>query len=123
MNCNINSLYHIVPNGIGWVSIGSLDGFLYSLSPTGDLKKFSRNNAENSVVQAGPFLDCSGYAVYFSQTEMEGKITHAIGEYTQVSAIRPNGTSFTMLVPATGSIYWSESYPGLSSCLSLSFFS
>ncbi|MED6193897.1 hypothetical protein PIB30_023418 [Stylosanthes scabra] len=44
----------------GWVSIGSLDGFLYSFSSTGDLKKFSRRNAENYVVQVGSFLDCSG---------------------------------------------------------------
>ncbi|XP_061359755.1 protein GAMETE EXPRESSED 3 [Gastrolobium bilobum] len=105
----------------GWVSIGSLDGFLYSFSPTGVLKKFSRKNTENSLVQVGPFLDCSGFAVYSSQTEMEGKVSHTIGEYTVVSAIRPKAALFTMLVPATGSIYWSEGYPGqLSTLLSKS---
>ena len=69
-------------------------------------------NAENSMIQVGPFLDCSGFAIYSSQIEMEGKISHTIGEYTVVSAIQPKAALFTMLVPATGSIYWSESYPG-----------
>ncbi|KAI4346806.1 hypothetical protein L6164_007673 [Bauhinia variegata] len=96
----------------GWISIGSLDGFLYSFSPNGDLKKFSRSNPENAVIQVGPFLDCSGYGVYISQIEMEGKASHTIGEYTYVSAIKPKSAFFTMLVPATGSFYWSESYPG-----------
>ncbi|MED6208589.1 hypothetical protein PIB30_046713 [Stylosanthes scabra] len=105
----------------GWVSIGSLDGFLYSFSPTGDLKKFSRRNAENYVVQVGSFLDCSGFAVYTSQVEMEGKVSHTAGEYTTVSAIRPKVALLTMLVPATGSIYWSENNPGqLTSSLSKS---
>ncbi|KAF7822351.1 protein GAMETE EXPRESSED 3 [Senna tora] len=108
----------VVVDSNGWVSIGSLDGFLYSFSPTGSLKKFSRRNVENFVIQVGPLLDCSGYAVYVSQTEMEGKISHTIDddvddvEYTYVSAIRPKSTLFTTLVPATGSIYWSETYPG-----------
>ncbi|XP_027357154.1 protein GAMETE EXPRESSED 3 [Abrus precatorius] len=101
----------------GWISIGSLDGFLYSFSPTGVLKKFSRMNAEKYMVQVGPFLDCSGFAVYSSQIEMEGKVSHTIGEYTVVSAIRPKAALFTMLVPATGSIYWSEGYPGQFSAL------
>ncbi len=99
----------------GWISVGSLDGFLYSFSPTGMLKKFSKADALNSVVQVAPLLDCSGYAVYFSQTEMEGKISHTVGDYTYVSAMRPKTVIFALLVPATGSIYWSESYPGNSS--------
>ncbi|XP_057737746.1 protein GAMETE EXPRESSED 3 isoform X1 [Arachis stenosperma] len=96
----------------GWVSIGSLDGFLYSFSPTGDLKKFSRRNTDNYVIQVGSFLDCSGFAVYTSQIEMEGKVSHTAGEFTTVSAIRPKVALLTMLVPATGSIYWSENNPG-----------
>ncbi|XP_059452611.1 protein GAMETE EXPRESSED 3-like [Corylus avellana] len=96
----------------GWISIGSLDGFLYSFSPTGMLKKFSKADTQDSVVQVGPVLDCSGYAVYLSQTEMEGKISRTIGEYTYVSAMRPKNVIFTLLVPATGSIYWSESCTG-----------
>ncbi|XP_028792463.1 protein GAMETE EXPRESSED 3-like [Neltuma alba] len=95
----------------GWVSIGSLDGFLYSFSPTGSLQKFSRINAENVVIQVGPMLDCSGYAVYVSQTQMEGKISYGIDESTHVSAGQPKAALFTLLVPATGSIYWSESSP------------
>ncbi|KAK2998613.1 hypothetical protein RJ639_024614, partial [Escallonia herrerae] len=105
----------------GWVSIGSLDGFIYSFSPIGDLKKFPKAATVESVIQVSPLLDCSGYAVYISQTEMEGKISRTIGEYTYVSAMKPKNIVFTMLVPATGSIYWSESYPGpLSSLLSKS---
>ncbi|KAK4602226.1 hypothetical protein RGQ29_011322 [Quercus rubra] len=95
----------------GWVSFGSLDGFLYSLSPTGILKKFSKADTLNSVIQIAPLLDCSGYAVYFSQTEMEGKISQTIDEYTYVSAMRPKTVIFTLLVPATGFTYWSERYP------------
>ncbi|KAK4606221.1 hypothetical protein RGQ29_000474 [Quercus rubra] len=95
----------------GWVSVGSLDGFLYSFSPTGILKKFSKADTLNCVIQVAPLLDCSGYAVYFSQTEMEGKISQTIDEYTYVSAMRPKTVIFTLLVPATGFTYWSERYP------------
>ncbi|XP_030925124.1 protein GAMETE EXPRESSED 3 [Quercus lobata] len=95
----------------GWLSVGSLDGFLYSFSPTGILKKFSKADTLNCVIQVAPLLDCSGYAVYFSQTEMEGKISQTIDEYTYVSAMRPKTVIFTLLVPATGFTYWSERYP------------
>ncbi|KAJ6766430.1 PROTEIN GAMETE EXPRESSED 3 [Salix purpurea] len=105
----------------GWVSIGSLDGFLYSISPTGALKKYSKASELDYVIQVRPHLDCSGYAVYMSQTEMEGKVIHTVGESTCVSATKPKGVLFTMLVPATGVIHWSESYPGkVSSLLSQS---
>uniref|UniRef100_A0A2C9W7S6 BCAS3 WD40 domain-containing protein n=1 Tax=Manihot esculenta TaxID=3983 RepID=A0A2C9W7S6_MANES len=85
----------------GWVSIGSLDGFLYSISPTGDVKKFAKASVLNHVIQVSPLLDCSGYAVYISQAEMEGKFSRVIGEYNYVSALRPKGAVFTLLVPAT----------------------
>ncbi|GAV71035.1 LOW QUALITY PROTEIN: hypothetical protein CFOL_v3_14529, partial [Cephalotus follicularis] len=101
----------------GWISIGSLDGLLYSFSPTGILKKFPKAFHLDSVIQVSPLLDCSGYGVYISQTKMEGKISHTIGEYTYVSAMKPISVAFTLLVPATGSIYWSESYPGKFSLL------
>lgn len=101
----------------GWLSIGSLDGYLYSVSPTGLVKDFSKIAARNFVIQVSPLLDCSGYAVYLSQTEMEGKITRTIGEYTHVSGVKPTNAIFTVLVPATGSIYWSESYNGQFSTL------
>ncbi|XP_011046786.1 PREDICTED: protein GAMETE EXPRESSED 3 [Populus euphratica] len=105
----------------GWVSIGSLDGFLYSISPTGALKKYSKASEQDYVIQVSPHLDCSGNAVYMSQTEMEEKVVHTVGESTCVSAMKPKGVLFTMLVPATGVIHWSESYPGkVSSLLSQS---
>ncbi|CAN1788489.1 Protein GAMETE EXPRESSED 3 [Linum perenne] len=34
------------------------------------------------------------------------------GPYNYVSAMRTTGVTFTLLVPATGTVYWSESYPG-----------
>ncbi|KAF2313748.1 hypothetical protein GH714_013135 [Hevea brasiliensis] len=101
----------------GWISIGSLDGFLYSISPTGEVKKFAKASVLNHVIQVSPFLDCSGYAVYISQAEMEGKVSQVIGEYNYVSALRPKGVVFTLLVPATGAVYWSEIYPGQFSSL------
>ncbi|XP_058187879.1 protein GAMETE EXPRESSED 3 isoform X1 [Rhododendron vialii] len=95
----------------GWLSIGSLNGFLYSFSPTGILKKFPKADAEDSVLQFSPLLDCSGYAIYISQTVMDGKISRTIGDYSYISALKPVKVVFTLLVPATGSVYWSESYP------------
>ncbi|XP_048328207.2 protein GAMETE EXPRESSED 3 [Ziziphus jujuba] len=96
----------------GWISIGSLDGFIYSFSPNGVLKKFSKTVAVDFAVQVNPLLDCSGFAVYISQTEMDNKISRTISEYTYVSAMKPKSVVFTLFVPATGSIYWSERYPG-----------
>ncbi|KAL8247048.1 hypothetical protein R6Q59_008264 [Mikania micrantha] len=96
----------------GWISIGSLDGFLYSISPSGFVKIFPPRNNLNTVIQVKPVLDCSGYAIYISRTKMEGKISRANDENTFVSAMKPLKTIFTLLVPATGAVLWSESYPG-----------
>ncbi|KAJ8530891.1 hypothetical protein K7X08_023772 [Anisodus acutangulus] len=72
----------------GWISIGSLDGYLYSFSPKGVLKKLPK------------------------VTEIEGKITRIIGDYTYISAMKPKGVIFTLINPATGTTFWSEKYPG-----------
>ncbi|MCL7023803.1 hypothetical protein MKW94_004761 [Papaver nudicaule] len=96
----------------GWISIGSLDGFLYSFSPSGVLRKFPKANVLDSVVLVSPLLDCSGYAIYFSQTVMEGKISRTIGDFTYISAMKPKNVVFTVLVPDTGSVYWSGTYTG-----------
>ncbi|KAI3916696.1 hypothetical protein MKW92_006884 [Papaver armeniacum] len=96
----------------GWISIGSLDGFLYSFSPSGDLRKFPKANVLDSVALVSPLLHCSGYAIYFSQTVMEGKISRTIGDFTYISAMKPKNVVFTMLVPATGYVYWSGTYTG-----------
>ncbi|XP_044467760.1 protein GAMETE EXPRESSED 3-like [Mangifera indica] len=105
----------------GWISVGSLDGFLYSFSPTGSLHKFSKSDTMDSVIQVSPLLDCSGYAVYISQTKMSGKFIHTNGEYTYVSTMKPESVVFSLMAPATGSVYWSEIYPGeFSSLLSKS---
>ncbi|KAL4273487.1 hypothetical protein GQ457_13G028160 [Hibiscus cannabinus] len=101
-----------VVDSYGWVTIGSLDGFLYSFSPTGTLNKFSKADALDSVIQFSISLDCSGYAVYFCQTEMEKKVVHTNDQFTQVSALKPKRSVFTLMVPSTGKIYWSESNHG-----------
>ncbi|KAM6582517.1 hypothetical protein CsatB_009519 [Cannabis sativa] len=47
---------------------------------------------------------------------MEGKTSRTIGDYTYVSAMKPRSVVFTLYVPETGSIYWSERYPGNVGC-------
>ncbi|KAH6791290.1 hypothetical protein C2S51_006296 [Perilla frutescens var. frutescens] len=103
--------YEPVVDANGWISYSSLDGFLYSFSPTGDLNKFPRSPSLSSVIQVDPVLDCSGYAVYISQTEMEGKTSHMIADYTHVSALKPKTVIFASLVPASGSVLWLETDP------------
>ncbi|KAJ0098770.1 hypothetical protein Patl1_21516 [Pistacia atlantica] len=113
--------YAPVVDSNGWISVGSLDGFLYSFSPTGSLQKFSKSDTMDSVIQVSPLLDCSGYAVYISQTKISGKFIHTNDEYTYVSAMKPESVVFSLVAPATGSIHWSETYPGeFSSLLSKS---
>ncbi|XP_024037414.1 protein GAMETE EXPRESSED 3 [Citrus clementina] len=109
--------YAPVVDSNGWISVGSLDGLLYSFSPSGVLNKFSKSDTSDSVIQVSPLLDCSAYAVYISQTEMNQKITRTSGEYTFVSTMNPKSAVFSLLVPSTGAIYWSESYPGQFSSL------
>uniref|UniRef100_A0ACD5W1F0 Uncharacterized protein n=1 Tax=Avena sativa TaxID=4498 RepID=A0ACD5W1F0_AVESA len=105
----------------GWISMGSLDGFLYSVSPDGDLRKLLQRTAPNSVIHSNPVLDCSGFSVYISQTIMEAKSSQTAGDHTYVSAMEPSSILFTLLAPATGTIYWTEEYPGqLSSMMSSS---
>lgn len=85
---------------------------MYSLSPSGVLKKHLTETASYSVFQVGPVLDFSGYAVYIAQTRMEAKTIHTIGEYTSISAMKPREIIFTMLTPAAGTVYWTAKYPG-----------
>ncbi|WCJ25394.1 gamete-expressed 3 [Euphorbia peplus] len=96
----------------GWVSIGSLDGFVYSISRTGEVKKFAKASEQNHVIQVSPHVDCSGYAIYISQAELEGKMSLKIGDYDYVTAMKPKAAVFTLFVPETGAIYWSEKSPG-----------
>ncbi|KAK4802027.1 hypothetical protein SAY86_000230 [Trapa natans] len=104
------SEYAPVVDSNGFISIGSLDGCLYTISPTGLVKKFPESPPPKSVIQVSPILDCSGYAVYISQTQMEMKTSRTIREYTYISALSPKGAVFMLLVPATGTIYWSDIY-------------
>ncbi|GFQ04622.1 protein gamete expressed 3 [Phtheirospermum japonicum] len=93
--------------------IGPLSSADYEpvVDANGDLIKFPELESLNSVVQVNPVLDCSGYAVYISQTEMEGKMSHAMAEFNHVSALKPKKVVFALLVPASGSIYASENDP------------
>ncbi|PIN26355.1 hypothetical protein CDL12_00894 [Handroanthus impetiginosus] len=103
--------YEPVVDANGWITFGSLDGYLYSFSPRGALRKFPKSASLNSVIQVNPVLDCSGYAVYISQTEMEAKTSQTTAEYMHVSALKPKNVAFTVLVPSSGSIVLSESDP------------
>lgn len=94
----------------GFLSIGSLDGCLYSISPSGVVKKFAPKGKQESVIQVSPTLDCSGYGIYMSRTVMESDIDE---ETTSVSASIPTSAALTLLVPETGSIYWSQTYSGI----------
>ncbi|CAI9109987.1 OLC1v1009937C1 [Oldenlandia corymbosa var. corymbosa] len=103
--------YAPIVDSNGWISLGSLDGFLYSFSPTGFCKKFPESVSPDFVIQVSPLIDCSGYGVYVSQTEMDGKVGHTLGNHTYMSALKPKRVLFVMIIPATGAVYWSESYP------------
>ncbi|XP_020267785.1 protein GAMETE EXPRESSED 3 [Asparagus officinalis] len=96
----------------GWISIGSLDGFLYSFSPTGDMKKLLESSAYDSAIQVSPVLDCSGFGVYVSQTLMDSKTSQTIDNYTYISAMKPIDIVFTLLAPATGTVYWTGKFSG-----------
>lgn len=98
----------------GWMSIGSLDGALYSISPEGEMRKFLGETANGSVIHVGPVLDCSGLSMYVAKTIAEGKSIQTTGDYTYVSVKKPSFILFTLLAPATGTIYWTGEYPGLS---------
>ncbi|WZZ22283.1 protein GAMETE EXPRESSED 3 [Brassica rapa] len=102
-----------------WVSIGSLDGTLYSFSRTGELHKTPENVETDSMIQVEPLLDCSGNAVYVSQTKLEGKTDQVIGDSTFVSAKKPETAVFSLVVPETRSIHWSHSYSDQSPSLLL----
>ncbi|PKU77714.1 Protein GAMETE EXPRESSED 3 [Dendrobium catenatum] len=101
----------------GWLSIGSLDGYLYSVSPTGEVKKLLKSTAIDSVIQTSPVLDCSGFAIYVLQTRVIAKSIRDIGNYTYISAMKPASLVLTMLTPATGTVYWTGNYPGTGSAL------
>ncbi|XP_020700985.1 protein GAMETE EXPRESSED 3 isoform X1 [Dendrobium catenatum] len=96
----------------GWLSIGSLDGYLYSFSPTGEVKQLLKSTAIDSIIQTSPVLDCSGFAIYVLQTRVIAKSIRDIGNCTYISAMKPASLVLTMLTPATGTVYWTGNYPG-----------
>ncbi|PVH38408.1 hypothetical protein PAHAL_5G252300 [Panicum hallii] len=104
----------------GWMSIGSLDGILYSISPDGDLRKLFEETALDSAIPVDPVLDCSGFSMYVAKTVVEGKSIWTTGEYTSVSVMKPSRSLVTLLDPANGTIYWTGEYPGnLSNLMSI----
>ncbi|KAK8453073.1 hypothetical protein SEVIR_5G225000v4 [Setaria viridis] len=103
----------------GWMSIGSLDGILYSISPDGDMRKFLEKTANDSAIHVDPVLDCSGFSMYVAKTIVEGKLIQTTGGYTSVSMMKPSRILVNLLAPAIGTIYWTGEYPGeLSNLLS-----
>ncbi|KAK8453070.1 hypothetical protein SEVIR_5G225000v4 [Setaria viridis] len=108
-----------VAPGNGWMSIGSLDGILYSISPDGDMRKFLEKTANDSAIHVDPVLDCSGFSMYVAKTIVEGKLIQTTGGYTSVSMMKPSRILVNLLAPAIGTIYWTGEYPGeLSNLLS-----
>ncbi|XP_031483718.1 protein GAMETE EXPRESSED 3 [Nymphaea colorata] len=106
----------------GWVSIGSLDGFVYSFSPTGIVHKNLEATAVDSVIQVDPALDCAGRLVYAAQLKVASKSSHLYGDYSTISVRGPLNLIFTLFVPATGAVHWTGEYPGqLSSTWSSSY--
>ena len=45
----------------GWVSVGLMDRYMYSVSPDGDLRKFRKSSAIDSAIQVDLFLDWAFY--------------------------------------------------------------
>ncbi|CAN6461891.1 unnamed protein product [Victoria cruziana] len=112
----------LVIDSMGWVSIGSLDGFVYSFSPTGIVQKNLEATAVDSVIQVDPSLDCAGRLVYTAQLKVASKSSHLYGDYSSISVRGPLTLIFTMFVPATGTVHWTGEYPGqLSSTWSSSY--
>ena len=97
----------------GWMSIGSLDGILYSISPDGDMRKLFEETALDSAIPVDPVLDCSGFSMYVAKTVVERKLIWTTGEHTSVSVMKPSHILVTLLDPANGTIYWTGEYPGL----------
>lgn len=85
---------------------------MYSFSRKGELHKIPENVEADLMIQVEPLLDCSGNAVYVSQTKLEGKTDLVIGDSTYVSAKKPETAVFSLVVPETRSIHWSHSYSG-----------
>ncbi|CAN8255184.1 unnamed protein product [Cochlearia groenlandica] len=104
----------------GWISIGSLDGSLYSFSRTGELRKTPEYPEPDSPISVAPLLDCSGNAVYFAKTLLQVETNKFLGDKrTNVYAKKPETAVLSLVVPKTRSIYWSHSYSDQISSLSL----
>ncbi|XP_040379092.1 protein GAMETE EXPRESSED 3-like [Oryza brachyantha] len=97
-------------NGNG-ISIGSLDGTLYSISRNGGIRRFLETTAR-SLIHANPVLDCSGFSVYISQIIMEAKLSRTLGDYTYVSVMKSSSVLFSLLTLANGRIHWIGNYSG-----------
>ncbi|KAF3796169.1 GAMETE EXPRESSED 3 protein [Nymphaea thermarum] len=108
-------------DSMGWVSIGSLDGFVYSFSPTGIVHKNLEATAVDSVIQVDPALDCAGRLVYAAQLKVTSKSSHLYGDYSTISVRGPLNLIFTLFVPATGAVHWTGEYPGITYWVSIAF--
>ncbi|XP_041025174.1 protein GAMETE EXPRESSED 3 isoform X2 [Juglans microcarpa x Juglans regia] len=112
---SLDKSFTITPgnNGRLYVTVPA-KALLLALDASSGTVLWQRSIGPLSTAECTPVVDSN---VYLSQTEMEGKISRTIDEYTYVSAMRPKTVIFTLLVPAIGTIYWSESSPGQFSSL------
>ncbi|KAF5475459.1 hypothetical protein F2P56_007262 [Juglans regia] len=112
---SLDKIFTITPgnNGRLYVTVPA-KALLLALDASSGTVLWQRSIGPLSTAECTPVVDSH---VYLSQTEMEGKIGRTIDEYTYFSAMRPKTVIFTLLVPAIGTIYWSESSPGQFSSL------
>lgn len=102
----------------GFVSIGSLDGFLYVISPDGAFinKYLADDNSARVSIQVSPVLDCSKEALFVAQTKVQAKTILEKTDGTKaLSFTQYLGMNLYMIVPSSGQILWNTEYPGMHS--------
>ncbi|KAI5063968.1 hypothetical protein GOP47_0020638 [Adiantum capillus-veneris] len=101
---------------LGFVSVGSLDGFLYVISPDGAFvrKYLAANNLSLVSILVAPVLDCSRKALFVAQTRVLSKtIMQKVDGTKGLGITQYLGINLYMLAPSSGQVLWSTLYPGL----------
>ncbi|EFJ13712.1 hypothetical protein SELMODRAFT_424391 [Selaginella moellendorffii] len=99
----------------GWVFIGSVDGCLYAISPNGqEVKKYLELESKSSIIQAPPYLECNGGALYVAQVQVTSKYI-SYGARTLVSYTDALSVFVSQIDPFTGTLYRRQNFlPDLS---------
>ncbi|KAH7282984.1 hypothetical protein KP509_35G054900 [Ceratopteris richardii] len=102
---------------LGFVSVGSLDGFIYVISPDGILvdKYLAADSLSLVSILVAPILDCSKQAIYVSQTKVQSKIITKEADGTKGLGITEFlGMNIYLFRPSSGQVLWHTLYPDLS---------